>query len=612
MRFPPTTLLLPIVVTCLLSMAFIAHAPLLYAGALLIGIGDVVVISIRHLFERQFSLDYIAFLALALAGATGEYVAGAVIALMYTGGEALEFAASRRATASLSALLSRIPKTAIVKDAGGTLVSVPLTHVQEGSTIIVRTGELVPLDGTLLSNTALLDLSNLTGEPLPEALRHGTIVKSGSVNQGEALELRVSGTLSTSTYAKIIDLVQDAERQQAPFVRFSSRANIPFTLITLFIAGVVYALTHDLARVLAVLVVATPCPLIIAAPVAFIGGLSRAAGRNIIVKTPTALEALSDVRTIYFDKTGTLTLGEPTLIHIECIGDTLTEVKALSLAAALEFHSIHPLARAITKAASARGLTPEPALEVTEVVGAGIQGRVREAHVTLSQAPDRYRREGSIALLLTRDNAPAAVFHFSDKLKDHAKRLLQNLAQRGYTVAILTGDKTEHAQALFNGEAIMIYGDCTPEEKSRIVETAKRRGHGVAMVGDGLNDAPALARADVGIVFSGTENSASIEAADVAILGHDLNHIEELLTLSKRSVAIARESVVAGIGLSTVAMLYAATGALAPVAGALLQEAIDIAVILNALRTALTPIGRGAKAHTHTKENSRETGDERY
>ncbi|MBU6214906.1 cadmium-translocating P-type ATPase [Patescibacteria group bacterium] len=581
------TLILPAIVAGALFIALFGSIPLLYALAIGIGMIEVCVVGYREIRAGTLSLDYIAFLAMILAAFTREFLAGAVIALMYTGGEALETYASRRAEASLAALLARIPKTALVKD-GGRITETPLGDVPQGAIIVIRGGELVPLDGSLDSPEAVLNLANLTGEPLPETKTAGDVIKSGSVNAGNAFDLIVSGTLATSTYAKIVELVKNAEHDQSPFVRLAARANVPFTLLTFGISLGTYVFTGDLTRVLAVLVIATPCPLIIAAPIAFIGGLSRAAGRNIIVKTPAVLESIARVTSIFFDKTGTLTLGEPRLARIVCLDDSCSESAALMLAAALEFHSIHPLARAVIQAARERHIAALPAREVQERIGEGISGVVGESRISLGQAPETYHQPGSISLLLTKSDRPLAVFHFSDVLKDNAKKLLAELSRNGYRIAVVTGDRKENAEMIFDGLPITLHADCTPEEKYRIVDHARARGDVVAMVGDGLNDAPALARADAGIVFSGTENSASIEAADVAILGHDVALIQELFALSKRSVRIARQSVSAGIGLSTAGMLFAAAGFLEPVQGAVIQEGIDIAVIINALRAALS------------------------
>lgn len=584
-----TTLLLPGLVALLLLAGVVGGVSMWYTLAISIGILQIFVVAYRELRLGNVSLDYIAFLAMTLAIVTHEHLAGAVIAFMYSSGEALEAYASRRAEASLAALLARIPKSALVKSPTGGTTEVPLAEVTAGMTIVVRSNELFPLDGTLASREAVLNLANLTGEPLPETVTEGAIIKSGSVNAGEAVELVVSGTLETSTYAKIVDLVKNARRDQAPFVRLTTRANLPFTLVTLVIASVAYLISNDLARVLAVLVIATPCPLIIAAPVAFIGGLSRAAGHNIIVKTPAALESIARVSTIFFDKTGTLTLGMPELTGITLIDHTRSEAQVLSLAASLEYHSIHPLAHAIVNAAKARSLTPLPATDVTEVIGKGIRGAIDGVRLSIEQAPPEHHREGGISLLVSENDARLAILHLSDVLKDNAKTLLTDLTLEGFKVAVLTGDRRANAEAIFTGLAIDICADCTPQEKYRLVDEARARGEVVAMIGDGLNDAPALAKADVGIVFSGTENSASIDAADVAILGHDLSLISDLFALSKRSVRIATESVYTGIGLSTLGMIIAAFGHIPPVVGAVLQEGIDVAVITNAVRSAFTP-----------------------
>lgn len=582
------TLLIPGTVAILLALGLMSPFDISFIVAISVGIAQLLIVAYRSVRRGNWSLDYIAFLAMTVALFSDERLAGAVIALMYTGGRALENYASHRAEASLAALLAQIPKIALVKR-GATIVETPLTKVPAGAVIIVRGGELVPLDGTLISNEAVLNLANLTGESLPEGVTAGAFIKSGSVNAGAAFELTISGTLATSTYAKIVDLVKDAKRNPSPFVRLAARANAPFTIITLIITGIVFLVTGDSARMLAVLVIATPCPLLIAAPVAFIGGLSRATSKNIIVKTPAILESIARVTTIFFDKTGTLTLGEPQLTDIILFERSATRVQALSLAAALEFHSIHPLARAIIAATRAEHFTPTPARDVTETVGTGITGYLNGIHLAINQAPNEYHWAGGISLLLTKDGMPFAVFHFADILKENAKELLTALTQENYQISILTGDRKEHTDALFAGIAINVYAECTPEDKYRFVEEARKRGEVVAMIGDGLNDAPALAKADIGIVFSGTENSASIEAADVAILGNDVELIRSLFELAHRSVKIATESVIIGIGISIAGMLTAALGFITPIRGALLQECIDVATILNALRAAFNP-----------------------
>lgn len=586
---------LPVVVAVLLGASLLtsSHMPALLAIA--VGVAIVCAVSYREIRQGRFSLDYIAFLAMVVALVTREYIAGGVIAFMYVGGEALEAYASHRARSALEALLHRLPKTVLVEE-NGTTVETLLSEVRTGSVIIVRHGELVPLDGILLSQSATLTLANLTGEPLPQTIRAGAVIKSGSVNEGEAIRLTTTGILATSTYAKIIDLVRTAHEHDAPLVRLAERANLPFTLLTLAIAGGTYLFSHDITRVLAVLVIATPCPLIIAAPVAFIGGVSRAARKNIIVKTPAALETLARATTLFFDKTGTLTLGVPQLTNIVLLRSG-TEDTALARAAALEYHSIHPLAGAVVRAARSAELPLTPASEVKEELGRGIEGTVKGRRYRLAHANPEARTAHRITLTLFEEEQPYAHFHFADVLKPDARNLLSDLIASGLTIAIVTGDTAVNAKEMFRGTGVRIYAECTPEKKYTIVDEARARGDIVAMIGDGLNDAPALARADVGVVFSGTENSASIEAADVAILDRSTACIRELQALSLRSVRIARQSIYTGIGLSVVGMLCASLGAIPPVTGAILQELIDVSVILNALRATFEP---RTEALTHT------------
>ncbi len=579
------TFILPSIVLALGGISFLLNEPLLLLAATLIGIGKIAIDSYSNIKEGNYSLDYIAFLAMVVGAASGEYLAGAVVALMFTGGEALEAFAEGRAERSLKALLSRIPKTAIVLGNDNTRQEVPLRDIQAGSVIVVRNSELIPLDGTLRSPRATLDESNLTGESMPHTIENGAFIKSGVVNAGETLELVVSGTFATSTYARIVDLVAQATEDRSPFVRLAEKANFPFTATALLLAGGAFLWSGEISRALAVLVVATPCPLIIAAPVAFIGGLSRSARSNIIIKRPVALEELSRATTIFFDKTGTLTLGTPELQAVKTFGN-LTEEKALHIAAAIEFHSIHPLARAIVKAHEKKdGHLPE-ATNVKEVLGEGISGVVDGLTYTLGRAKNAANEPGTITLELRGDREVHAHFVLADEIKADAKQVIKNLTNKGLKVHMITGDKKENAEAYFGDMDIKIHADTSPEEKYAIIDKAKAEGEMTVMIGDGLNDAPALARADVGIVFSGTENSAAIEAAEIVIMGNNVASVEETMTIANRSVRIAEQSVWSGIILSSSAMVIAFFGYIPPVVGALIQEGIDIVVILNAVRAA--------------------------
>lgn len=532
----------------------------------LAGVAYIVVDSYRSIRVGRYSLDYIACVAMALSLYSGAYIAGATVAVMFIGGKTLERFASARAYKALTGLINTIPKTCFV-ERGNTLTEMPLQGITHGDSILVKRNEIVPLDGILFSpDTAFLNLANLTGEAESQTLPKGTLIKSGSINAGETMRLRVVGDFSSSAYQKIVGLVAYAKAHPAPTVRLSERATIYFTLLTGIIASVAYLLAADSTTVLAVLVIATPCPLIIAAPVAFISGMSRAARAGIIVRIPGALEAIASAGTIFFDKTGTLTLGEPVLVNSD-ISDEI-----LAIAAGLEIHSLHPLARTIVGEARKRKLAFSIADNVHEEIGKGISGTIGET---------RYVFSGTS---LSAHGVLLAHFRFDDILKVGATDLVARLKREGIHPAIITGDTREKAEKIFNDTEVEICAEQSPEDKYRLVEREKQKGRTVVMVGDGLNDAPALARADAGVVFSGTENGASIEAADVAILGSGLDKLDELFALSHRTIRIARQSIYGGVGLSLIGMTFAAFGHITPVTGAFVQEAIDIAVILNALR----------------------------
>ena len=533
------------------------------------GLGRIVIDSYKSIREGQYSLDYIAFVAMALSLYSGEYVAGAIIAVMFVGGEQLERYASRRAHKALKDLSDTIPKSCFVEN-GDSFTETPIQKVSAGAIILVKKDEIVPLDGTILSpKEAIFNLSNLTGEADPATFREGTFVKSGSVNVGETIRLRVVGDFSSSTYQKIVGLVEETKKHPARTVRLSERANIYFTIITFVVAVATYVLTGDIVRLLAILVIATPCPLIIAAPVAFVGGMSRAARKGIILRRPAALEGIDNASTVFFDKTGTLTLGTP-ILFAENISDA-----DIALAAGLEIHSLHPFARAIVAEAQRRNIHFVISTDVKEEIGKGIAGTI---------GGKRYLFSG---ISLLEDGKEKARFHFSDTLKVGAVDLIPRLEKEGIRAVIITGDKKENAEKIFNGTKVDIYAGQSPEDKYMLIDEEKKKGGTVVMVGDGLNDAPALAKADVGIVFSGTENGATIDAADVVILGSGLEKLDTLFSISHRTIHIAKESIYGGIGLSIVGMVFAAFGYIPPVSGAILQECIDVVVILNALRTLL-------------------------
>jgi heavy metal translocating P-type ATPase len=574
---------IPLLILALSLAGWLLQQPAALVAAIAIGLLKLVWESVEKIREGRWSLDYIAMLAMGTALFAHEYGAGAVIALMITLSGALEEFGAERAEASLEALIARIPKNCLVKNGTSGYIETPLQQVKEKALILIKQNELVPLDGFLRSERATLNQANLTGEADPQELQLNDFIKSGCINVGASIEIEVVGTFATSSYQKIIDLVAESKKHPANLVRVAQKFNWPFTAITLVVAGTTYALTQDITRLLAVLAVATPCPLLIAAPIAFLGGMNKAARKNIIIKKPSVLESLAGIQTIFFDKTGTLTLGTPALRSVQIFDKNIDENHALVIAAAIELHSLHPLARAITTQRSARSLADLPATKVEEVIGKGISGEVEGVRYSLTKSAQS--AESGIFLDMHRGETLMARFLFEDQMKENVVSFLAAM-KKEYSVAMLTGDKKENAQALFGDLGITIHAGMLPEHKFTVVKTERDAGRRVAMVGDGLNDAPALALADAGIVFSGTENSASIEAASAAILSHDIMLVQETFSIARRSTAIAKQSIIIGIGLSIVGMGFAAFGFITPVMAAIIQEIIDVGVTINALRAA--------------------------
>lgn len=565
----------------LLTLGLVRDETWPYIFAILAGLIILGIQSWERIKMRQWDLDYIALLALVTSFFLSEWLAGAIIALMISLSRALENYGTRRAEASLEELFLLLPKSALTQR-NGSFIEVSLQDIRVGETISVRHREMVPLDGMLAASGGLFSEANLTGEMEPVEYRSGKRLRSGIVNMGEAVEVTVIGDYSHSTYQSMLSIVSEGKREPSALVRLAGRLNWPFTIVTIILSGGAYLVTGEMERFLAVLVVATPCPLLIAAPIAFLGGLSKAARRQAIIKTPETLERLAKATTIFFDKTGTLTLGIPKLQKIELLGQQNSEQEALALASALEEHSLHPIARALVFANRERGGHDLNAVRVEEKLGEGIRGDVagKQYHI------EKGSSESGMAVVLVGETGPIARFVFEDVPKPGVEAIFDYLRKRGLKLAVLTGDKQANAHRVLDRYGLDIIAECDPERKMAVVEAAKRRGEIVIMVGDGVNDAPALALADVGVVFSGTENSLSLEAADAVILKRDIGLFQEIVHISRRSYRIARQSMVIGIGLSLIGMLAGAFGYLPPVQGAILQEVIDAIVIVNAVRAA--------------------------
>jgi heavy metal translocating P-type ATPase len=579
----------------------------LWASATLLGLGYSTVTLAAAARRREPSVDVIAWLALVGALLVDEPFAGAVIAVMLATGGLLEARAAARARRQLSLLVARAPRMAR-RSTPESVTEIPVDDVVRGDRLVVGSGEIVPVDGRL-ATSAVFDESALTGEALPVRRRPGDDVRSGVVNAGPAAELVATAVAARSTYAGVVRLVRQAEAASAPFVRVADRVAVAFVPLTLLLAGAAWALSGDPVRAVAVLVVATPCPLLLAVPIAIMSGLSRAARSGVVVKGGSALERLAAGRVLLFDKTGTLTRGRPVLTDVVTSDPDTDPDRVLGLAASLDQASAHVLAGAIVSAARDRGLTPQVAKEVTEHAGYGVAGRVdgrsvrlgKASFVVSGQVPAWVRRarrraalDGSLTVFVAVDGVPAGVLLLEDPLRPDAPRMVRTLRAAGVSrVVLVTGDRADTAEAVGRIVGVdAVHADRDPADKLDIVRAEQARAPTI-MVGDGINDAPALAAAGVGVALAARGATVAAEAADVVLTGDRVDTLAEAMLIARRSRRIAWRSVVAGMGMSLLAMVAAALGQLPPAAGAVLQEAIDVAAIGIAL-TALLP----ARAHT--------------
>lgn len=550
---------------------------------------------VRSLWQGEVGLDIVAALSMSAALVFGETLAAAVVALMYSGGTLLESFAEGRARREMRNLLSRVPRTA-TRHANGRLEEVPLDEIAPGDLLLIRQGDVAPADGTVARGAAMLDQSALTGESMPVKLTEGEEVMSGATNAGDAFDLRVTRRAADSTYAGIVRLVAAAQASKAPMARLADRYSLVFLAVTVALATGAWWVTGDPIRAVAVLVVATPCPLILAVPVALVAGLSRAAQFGVLIKGAKHLEALARIRALILDKTGTLTDGRPQIVSIAAL-DGIPEPQLVYLSAALDQASKHPIAQALVAAAQGQGADLPIPRRLVETPGEGVAGTVDGRHVVVGgagfvaaqlglAAPESAVAEaGSVVVAVGVDGTLAGHIVMADTLRPGTAALIAGLRRLGIgRILLATGDRHAVALAVTEGLGLdAVAADLTPDQKVRLV-LAERATGPVMMVGDGVNDAPALAAADIGVAMGARGTAASAEAADVVLLVDRLDRLLPGIAVAQGARRIAMESVVAGIGLSVLGMIAAAFGYLTPVQGALLQEVIDVAVILNALR----------------------------
>jgi heavy metal translocating P-type ATPase len=565
----------------------------------LIALVAEIIVSLRR---GDIGLDIVAALSMFAALVFAEYLAAVVVALMYAGGQYLESFAERRASREMTALLARVPRSA-VRYRNGRLEDVSLDAIDSGDRLVIRKGDVVPVEGAVIEGAAVLDQSALTGESMPIQLKVGDSVMSGATSVGEAFHLLTTRRAAESTYAGIVRLVEAAQRSRAPMSRLADRYAMVFLAATIPLAAAAWVGSADPIRAVAVLVVATPCPLILAVPVAIMAGVSQAAKHGILIKGGLALETLARVRSLVIDKTGTLTHGQARIVSVNATSDQPAE-ELLRLAASLDQASKHIVAQTIVDAARDKGLELAIPHDIIETPGEGVEGVVDGHHVlvgglrfatgklaetSLSQLRAR-RPPGSVAVAVGVDERLVGLLILADRLRAGMEALLRDLKSLGVgRIVLATGDRRDVAETVAKGLPIdAVRSELSPDQKTLIVLSERKNGP-VMMIGDGVNDAPALAAADLGVAMGARGAAASAEVADVVLLVDELDRVLPAIKIARRSRFIALESVYAGLGLSIAGMIAAALGLITPVQGAIFQEVIDVAVIINALRALRGP-----------------------
>jgi len=553
----------------------------------------------RKLLKREFGSDLLGGISIITSVILGEYLAGSIIVLMLTGGEALESYALRSASSVLAALAKRVPSIAHRKQ-GTDITDMALLDVAVDDILVIYPHDICPVDGIVIEGHGVMDESYLTGEPFQITKTSGSAVISGAINGESALTIRTTNLAADSRYAKIMEVMRESESKRPSLRRLGDRLGAFYTPVALAVAMLAWIISGESVRFLAVLVIATPCPLLIAIPIAIIGSISLCARRAIIVKSPVVLEQIAECRTAIFDKTGTLTYGEPTLTE-QLIAPGFEQKDVLTLVASLERYSKHPLARAILATAKAESLTPPEAVDVGEAPGQGLRGTVSSRMVQVTSRNNLAAQKvagadqippaaGGLECVVVIGGHYAALFRFRDAPRSDSLPFVRHLGPKHHfaRVLLVSGDRETEVRYLAEQVGITeIYAEKTPEEKLAIVraETAKAK---TLYVGDGINDAPAMMAATVGMAI-GQNSDVTAEAAGVVVMDNSLTKVDEFMHISRRMRIIALQSAVGGMALSLIGMAFAATGHLSPVNGAIIQEVIDVLAVLNALRAAFPP-----------------------
>jgi heavy metal translocating P-type ATPase len=569
---------------------------------LLIGSLPFILRTFKAIFKGKFGVDLIAIVAIFASFWAGQYLAGVVILLMLSGGEALEAFAQARAKKELTNLLSKAPSIAHVKQKDSKLVDVNVEEIVIGDILVIKPGEVVPIDGIVINGVSNLDEAVITGESLPVEKRPGSMIYSGSVNEERALEVRAIKNSIDSKYQIIVKLIKEAQDAEAPVVRLADRYALYFNLITFIVVAIAWVLFKDPIRVLAILVVASPCPLILATPIAMISGISKAASRGIIIKSGIALEKLGEVKGLVFDKTGTLTLGVPEVVE-SISTSNMSKDEVLRIAVSVDQLSAHIFARSLTQHAQKKNFELDYPENFEEFFGQGVKAIIKkqtyffgklqyliDQKITINEEIEKthniFHEQGKTAVYLSDNKNLLGYIVFADVVRPETKAMFESIKEHNVPrLIMLTGDKKAVAENIAKSVGITEYhAELLPEQKVEWLKKIQKEYGPVAMVGDGVNDAPALAIASVGIAMASHGATAASETGDVVIMVNNMHRVHDALHIAQNAMKLAKQGIFFGMGVSIILMILALLGYITPIFGALMQEVLDVIVIFNALR----------------------------